>query len=92
MERFSLPTCEGGLQDFKGKPQVTTFVTANPDDDNADDLDRLYPFPANAITVSRNLVRAVDDIGRDKPRSETSTNDEPHTTRSGSEDGLFGKC
>lgn len=60
---------------------------------NTDELDRLYPFPANAITVSRDLVRAVDDIRPEQSRSETSTNDELHRTLSGSEDGLFGgKC
>lgn len=82
---------DGILQDYKAAPQVTTHVTANADDTPTLDLERMYSFPPNAITVSRNLVRAVDEIKPEKTSSGASINEGLQRTRSGSEDGLIAK-
>jgi hypothetical protein len=79
-----------GLQDYDNNhPNVVTSVTACKDRNDIDVFERTHPFPPNAITVSRNMVWAVDDMGQEKAVSEISTNDGIHRTRSRSEDGLF---
>jgi hypothetical protein len=87
------------------KPRVTTLVTAAKDENGVD----LYHMrvPENAITVSRNTVRAVDELriergssekgspelGRGSDTSASASARESLHRRSGSEDGLFcGKC
>lgn len=72
LSRFT--TYEFGMQEYTSQtPQVTTFVTASRDDDSGNGHEHVPSYPPNAITVSRNTVRAVDDVGPERLGSDTAT-------------------